>query len=50
MKYGLFYLENDCKQRLTPKGKKGNLKNPDLDLFRGEEAIFKWLGELKFSW
>lgn len=50
MKYVLFYLENDHKQRLAPKGKKEDLKNADLDLFRGEDAIFKWLGELKFSW
>ena len=32
MKYVLFYLEKDCKQRLVLKDKKENLKGMDLNL------------------
>lgn len=33
MKYILFYLEKDCKQRLVVKDKKENLKGIDLNLW-----------------
>lgn len=48
MKDSLFYLENDCKQRLVLKDKKENLKSADLNLLEAKKPFLNDLEHCSF--